>query len=425
MFGSVATSTHSIIDYTGFVGQQAIDDLRAAAAPLEGARVLCLSSPAASIAVRSLLQSSVPLLADLGLNIHWQQVRISAEHIEMDNVLRRALSGYHATWNDSFEQAWRQFNQANAQMFDEEFDIIVVHHTASVGLRAALAQLLGKSPEGVWLWDSHRDYRSSNPQAWSLIRQHADIFHASIYDYEGFIRPDAPTPQRFVIPPGIDPLTPRSLPVTEAVRETILAQRGLDTNRPILAQIVLSLREDDPHRVLDAYAILKRARPELQLVIVNFQADGAAQIEQVNAQRLRAREIGDVHILTEMDRVGNVELSALREEAAVLIHEGYPRGISTGLMEEMWQSRPIVSAHSSPAEALLVDGETALIADTPQEQAAAVELLLANPERAAALGRAAHEHIRQRRLITHYLAGYLNVFQQALNQRAGPPNANA
>ena len=168
----------------------------------------------------------------------------------MDNALRRALSGYNAPWSESYEQTWREFNQANATAFDEEFDIVVVHHTASVGLHAALTQLHGKPPPGVWLWDSHRDYRVAHPQAWSLVRQHADNFAASIYDYQGFIRPDAPTARTFAVPPGIDPLSPRSRPVADVVRETILTQRGIDPDRPVLAQIVLSMREDDPGRAL-------------------------------------------------------------------------------------------------------------------------------------------------------------------------------
>lgn len=417
MFGSVATSTHSINDYVPFVGEKAIDELRAAAAPLAGLRVLYLSSPAASMAVRSVLQSSVPLLADLGLDIHWQQVRVAAEHLEMDGALRRSLSGYLAGWNERYENDWRQFNQANAQMFDEDFDIVAVHHTASVGLYAALTQQNGKPPSGVWLWDSHRDYRSASPQAWSLIRQHADSFAASVYDYRPFIRPDAPTKRTFVVPPGVDPLSPRSLPVSEEVRETILTQRGLDVDRPVLAQIVLSLREDDPQRVLDAYALIKRNRPDIQLVIANLQTEGVASIEQLNAQRERGQQLGDVLILTEMDRVGNVELSALRDEATVLIHEGYPRGISMELIEEMWQSRPIVSAHSSPAEALLAADRTGLIADSPEEQAASVERLLAEPRLANRIGRAAHRYVARRYLITHYLAGYLKVFQQMLGRR--------
>ena len=413
MFGSVATSTHSIDQYAQFVGDAAIESLRAAAAPLRGARVLYLSSPAASGAVRRLLQSSVPLLADLGLNIQWQQVRIASEYVEMDRALRRALSGYPG-WHENRESEWREFNQGNAQVFDEDFDIVVVHHSASVGLHAALTHLHGHPPPGVWLWHSHRDYRNAVPNAWSLIRQHADDFDASVYDYKPFIRDDAPTPRAFVVAPGVDPLSPSARPVSDEVRETILAQRGLNVNLPVIGQIVLSMRDDDPERVLDTFALVRQHRPDVQLVITNLVSD---EPEKLNALRERAQRLGGVLVLTEMDRVGNVELSSLREEATVLIHEGYPRGISVELLEEMWQSRPIVSARSSVAEALLIEGRTALLADSTEEQAAAIERLLRNPRTAARIGQAAHRHVARRHLVTHYIANYLKVFQQMLKRR--------
>ena len=413
MFGSVATSTHSIDQYAQFVGDAAIESLRAAAAPLRGARVLYLSSPAASGAVRRLLQSSVPLLADLGLNIQWQQVRIASEYVEMDRALRRALSGYPG-WHENRESEWREFNQGNAQVFDEEFDIVVVHHSASVGLHAALTHLHGHPPPGVWLWHSHRDYRNAVPNAWSLIRQHADDFDASVYDYKPFIRDDAPTPRTFVVAPGVDPLSPSARPVSDEVRETILAQRGLNVNLPVIGQIVLSMRDDDPDRVLDTFALVRQHRPDVQLVITNLVSD---EPEKLNALRERAQRLGGVLVLTEMDRVGNVELSSLREEATVLIHEGYPRGISVELLEEMWQSRPIVSARSSVAEALLIEGRTALLADSTEEQAAAIERLLRTPRTAARIGQAAHRHVARRHLVTHYIANYLKVFQQMLKRR--------
>lgn len=417
MFGSVATSTHSIDEYAQFVGDAAIESLRAAAAPLQGVRVLYLSSPAASGAVRRLLQSSVPLLADLGLNIQWQQVRVAAEYVEMDRALRYALSGYAGGWQEQRENEWWEFNRGNAQMFDEEFDVVVVHHAASAGLYATLTHQHGQPPPGVWLWHSHRDYRNAMPNAWSLIRQHADNFDAAVYDYRPFIRPDAPTRRTFVVPPGVDPLSPSARPVSDEVRETILTQRGLNVDQPVIGQIVLSMRDDDPERVLDTFSLVRQHRPDVQLVITNLVSDEPALSGRLNALRERAQRLGGVLVLTEMDRVGNVELSALREEATVLIHEGYPRGISVELLEEMWQSRPIVSARSSVAEALLIEGRTALLADSTEEQAAAIERLLAQPRAAARLGQAAHRHVARRHLITHYLAGYLKVFQQMLKRR--------
>ena len=415
MFGSVATSTHSIDDYAPIVGEAAVAALRGLAEPLRGIRVLHLSSPSASGAVRNLLQSSVPLQADLGIDAHWQQVRVSSEFQDMDHHLRLALSGYAVDWPAKLANDWWLFNQSNAGLFDEEFDIVVVHHTGSVGLHAALTQTAGHPPAGVWLWDSHRDYRASHPEAWSLIRRHADDFDVSIYDYKPFIRPDAPTPRKVVIPPGVDPLGPRCRQVSEEVRETILAQRGVDVTRPVMAQIVLSTRDDDPGRVLETYELVKRHKPDLQLVVANLLA-GPAQVESVEALRARGRELGDVVVFSEMDRVGNVELCALRDQATVLLHQGLPRGISMELLEEMWQSRPVVSGKSAVAEAVLTQHRTGILADTPSEQATEILRLLRSPAIGRRIGAAAHRRIAQHYLITRYLADYLKLFQQVLHR---------
>ncbi len=419
MFGSVAVSTHSINDYTPIVGQAAIDELRRLAKPLEGKRILALSSPGASGAVRSLLHSSVPLFSDLGLDAHWQQVRVSAEFLDMDRDIRRALSGGQVEWSAEIEKAWLEFNAANARLFDEDFDIVIVHHTASVGIYDAITQLTGKRPAGAWLWDSHRDYHAAVSESWSLIRPYADHFAASIYDYKPFIRADAPTKRNVVIPPGVDPLGPRSGAVSTAMKQTIMDQRGIDPNRPILAQIVLSLREDDPLRVLDTYELVKAQRPDVQLVVVDLLGDAPDNAQALNHLRERGRAIGDVTVLTEMDRVGNVELTTLRDQATVLIHQGMPRGISIELLEEMWQAKPIVSGRSPVAEAVLTRPLVGVLADTPPEQAHAILGLLNEPATAERIGAAAKDRIAQHHLITHYLAGYLKLFQQVLPGRSG------
>jgi trehalose synthase len=417
MFGSVAVSTHSIDDYSSIVGKAAVDDLRSLAEPLQGKRVLALSSPGASGAVRSLLQSAMPLLADLGLDAHWQQVRVPAEFIEMDRDIRRALSGASVEWSARTEKAWLEFNAANARLFDEDFDIVVVHHTASVGLHAAIRQLQGKPPAGAWIWDSHRDYRAASPEVWSMLRPYADDFTASIYDYKPFIRADAPTGLRVAIPPGVDPLGPRSGSVSAAMKRTIVDQHGIDPNRPVLAQIVLSLREDDPLAVLDTFEIVKAKRPDAQLLVIDLLEDDPENTKALQLLRERGRAIGDVTVLTEMDRIGNVELTALRDQATVLIHQGMPRGISVELLEEMWQAKPIVSGRSPVAEAVLTRPLVGILADTPPEQAHAILGLLNQPAKAERIGRSAKDRIAQRNLITHHLAGNLKLFQQVLRRR--------
>ena len=358
MFGSVALSTHSIDDYAPIVGNDAIAELRRLAEPLRGLRLLALSSPGASDAVRSLLQSSIPLFNDLGMQAHWQQVRVSSEYLDMDRTIRRALSGTPVQWPANIEAEWREFNLGNARLFDEEFDIVVVHHTASVGLLGALNQLQGKRPAGAWLWDSHRDYRGALPEAWSMFRPHADAFDAAIYDYKPFIRMDSPT-----------------------------------------------------------------ERPDVQLLGINMLTDGEDLTGTLNNLRQRGNDVGDVIVLTEMDRVGNVELSALRDNATVLIHQGMPRGISIELLEEMWQARPIVSGRSPVAEAVLSRPRVGVLADTAPEQAHSIVRLLNRPAEAARIGAAAKARVASHHLITRHVAGYLKLFQQVSRKRAKNRNS--
>ena len=133
----------------------------------------------------------------------------------------------------------------------------------------------------------------------------------------------------------------------------------------------------------------------------------------------RAQKLGDCLILTGMDRVGNVELSSLREVSTVMLHQGLPRGVSMELLEEMWQSKAIVSGSSPVAVATLKDGRSAILADTPIEQAEAVIKLLDDPKAAARLGRSAHNEVARHSLVTHHLERYLKVLRQVLKRRIG------
>ena len=408
MFGTIGTSNRSLNEYEAIVGSPAIQHLRATAEPLRGLRVLHITSPGASSAVRTLLTCSVPLMHDLGLEVFWQQVRMPSDVWEMDQDLRRALSGYPVEWTAEREVEWWLFNEGNAEQFDQDYDMVVVHHTGSVGLLPAVTRLRGARPPGVWAWHSHRDYRAANSQAWAKIREAAQTYDAALYSYREFIRPDAPNKRNMVIAPGVDPLGARARPVVQDVQEIILGQRGISLEKPIVSQIVFSMRDEDPQHVLDTYALVKKARPDVQLVVVNMTPSGEIH-EVYEMMSARAQELGDVLVLTDLDRVGNVELSILREVSDVLLHQGLPRGVSMELLEEMWQSRPIVSARSPVALAMLKDGVSAIFADTPLEQANAIIQLMDSPPAARRLGRAAHATVARRLLITHFLERYLKA----------------
>jgi trehalose synthase len=417
MFGTIALAPRSIDDYREVVGDNVIDELRALAEPLQGKRVLCLCSPAANRAVRAVLESTVPLMVDMGINAQWQQLRMPVEFQEMDTRLRRALSTADAPWTRENAAQWEDFNEMNARLYDEDFDVVVSHHTASISLYDAITRVQGQKPAGAWIWHAHRDYRGANPEVWEAVMRHAAGLAAAVSDYPEFAGESVPNRVKVVIRPGVDPLGASTQPVSQEVRRALLAQRGIDLDQPILCQVSRANREEYPVRVMDAYELIKAYRPEAQLVLVNLSGIESTELQKMmHIVNTYQTKVGNILLLTDLDRVGNVELASLRQEATVIMHQGLPHGISMELLEEMWQSKPIVGGRSSVATATLQHERTGLLADTPLEQAEAVLSLLESPRYAQRMGNRAHSEIARRYMVTHHLRSYLRLMQRLLRK---------
>lgn len=417
MFGIIALAPRSIDDYREVVGDTVVDELRALAEPLQGKRVLYLCSPAANRAVRAVLESTVPLMVDLGINAQWQQLRMPVEFQEMDSRLRRAMSRSDAPWTRENAVQWDDFNEMNARLYDEDFDVVVVHHTASINLYEAVTRVQGQKPAGAWVWHAHRDYRGANPDVWETVMRHATGFAAAVSDYPEFAGESVPNRVKAVIRPGVDPLGASTQPVSSEVRKALLSQRGIDLDQPILCQVSRANREEYPVKVMDAYELIKAYRPEVQLVMVNLSGIESTELQKMmDMVNTYQTKVGNILLLTDLDRVGNVELASLRQEATVIMHQGLPHGISMELLEEMWQSKPIVGGRSSVATATLQHERTGLLADTPLEQAEAVLSLLQSPKQAQRLGERAHNEIVRHYMVTHHLQSYLKLMQRLLRK---------
>ena len=418
MFATLSVGTRSIEEYRDVVGDAAVDELLALAEPLRGKRVLHLSSPLIEIA-RGLLQDTVPLLMDLGLNVQWQHVRMPTEFQGMEQDLMSALTGISMEWTSSSEAAWSEFNHLNARLYDEDYDVVVVHQAAIVGLYQAVAQVRGRPPEGAWVWHSHRNFRNAEPDAWSLIRRQTADSAATVFDFPDYARDDTASGFTAVVRPGVDPLSPRLQPMDQEMCRVLLSQRGIDPQRPTLVQITFITEEATLRSLLDMYELVKADRPEAQLVVVNVrETDSASQQHMLATLHRQGEKIGDVLMLSDRDKVGNVEIGALRQQAGVVLHVGPHRGIYTGLLEEMWQAKPIVSSRSPLALAALKEDRTALLADSPIEQAEAVVRILKSPRLAQRLGDRAHAEVAKRYLVTHHLRAYLRLLRRLLSRRS-------
>ena len=115
-------------------------------------------------------------------------------------------------------------------------------------------------------------------------------------------------------------------------------------------------------------------------------------------------------------------VNALQRRADVVVQKSLAEGFGLTVTEAMWKDRPVVAGRVGGIVEQIDDGVHGVLVD-PRDLGAfghALDALFEDPDRAAALGRAAHERVRDRFLPPHYLAANLDVIEAVLAERRRP-----
>jgi trehalose synthase len=408
MYGTLALTPRSVKDYAPFAGKDRIDELMALAAPLRGLRVLNLSVTAFGTGLAELLRASVPLFCDLGLDCRWQIVRADEEATQVNKLMYRALAGGRVEWTQAKTEAWRSYTAMNAGLLNEEFDIIIVHDLQPVAIRSYVES----SPAGRarWVLHCHTDLSAAQPDVWALLEDHLRQYDCWVMEdelFEGNARFSAPVN---VIAPAVDPLGPRNMELSEGAIADILQRYGVDVGRPLISQVAPISEDSDALGALEVYRMLRERVPELQMVMLaSSPPDGAEPYAYFERVVGRASELPDVHILSNLDDVGNVEINVVQRASAVMMQRALQRGFGIWLSDALWKETPVVGAPMGGIPKQVIDGRTGYLAESDAEFADCLFTLLTDREKARELGAAGRQHVAENFLVCRFLADYLRL----------------
>jgi trehalose synthase len=126
----------------------------------------------------------------------------------------------------------------------------------------------------------------------------------------------------------------------------------------------------------------------------------------------------DVHLLSNMDGVGNVEVNAFQRMATVVLQKSLREGFGLTISEGLWKGRPVVGGDVGGIPLQIQDGETGYLVTSVEECAKRVLELMRNPARARKMGERGREVVRQNFLSTANLRNYLRLFTDLTQPRA-------
>ncbi len=394
-------------DYVDSAGEEAVDRLREVARPLAGSRLLMINSTAFGGGVAELLFTQVALLQDLGIETTWAVLEGSDDYYAVTKAVHNALQGAPLAWTSEMERIYRERIRANAAQLTEAFDVVFVHDPQP----AALIEILEAEDrkEGRWLWRCHIDLSTPHPPVWAFFEPIVNRYEAAIFTMEAFSQPGVTAPVAFV-PPSIDPISPKNAPMNDETIHEVLTAYGIDPQRPMITQVSRFDPWKDPLGVIDAFRLAREEHPELQLVMAGSMAsDDPEGMEFLD--RTEAHRDGDpnIHLLTNLHNVGNLEVNAFQSASAVVVQKSTREGFGLVVSEGMWKGKPVVGGDVGGITLQIEDGVCGYLVDSVETCAAKISELIADPDLCERMGRAGRDRVRDRFLCLREIEDYLRL----------------
>jgi trehalose synthase len=404
----VALGQKTLADYTHIVGKDLTEQIRELAEPLKGKRVLHVSATAFGGGVSEILYTLVPLMRDVGVDAHWHVIFGKEEFYNATKLLHNSLQGAEETLSDEQWEIFDEINQINAEGLQGEWDVVIVHDPQPIGL------LRGAKAKGdKWVWRCHIDLSTPNPAPIARLLPMIEEYDASVWHLADYV-PDGMGAHREdvrLIPPAIDPLSPKNMAFSPEDAAFVCRQFGIDVDRPLITQVSRFDPWKDPIGVIDAYRQVTEKVPEAQLAMVGSMAtDDPEGMEYFQKTFEYADGDEDIKILSNLNNVGAIEVNAFQSQSDICLQKSIREGFGLTVTEALWKGRPTVAGNVGGIPLQIEDGISGFLVNSPAECAERCLEILEDPGLGKQLGREGKEHARRRFLTPRLLRDWLKLF---------------
>jgi trehalose synthase len=397
----------SLSDYTHICGRHLIEEIRELAEPLKGKRVLHVSATAFGGGVSEILYALVPLMRDVGLETHWQVILGREEFFNVTKLLHNSLQGDPQEISDAEWELFSRYNKMNAESLEGGWDVIIVHDPQPVELHKHAADRARN-----WIWRCHIDLSTPNPRTVERLLPFILGYDATVWHMQEYV-PASLDGGVQIVPPAIDPLSPKNMALSPDDAAFVCEQFGIDIDRPLICQVSRFDPWKDPIGVIDAYRLLHERVPEAQLALVGSMAtDDPEGWDFFQRTFEYADGDPDIKILNNLNNVGAIEVNAFQSQADVCMQKSLREGFGLTVTEALWKGRPTVAGKVGGIPLQINDGESGFLVSSPDEAADRCLTILEDPELGKRLGRAGKEHARANFLTPRLLRDWLRLFSQ-------------
>ncbi len=390
-------------EYIPIVGRDEIEEILYLAEYVEGAKVIHINSTKFGGGVAEMLKSLIPLANSAGLRAIWEVIEGDSYFFRITKTIHNALQGdLSANLTPEMYQHYLHINRVNAEKLDLEGDVIVVHDPQPL-------PLVEHRRNGKWVWRCHIDMSEPNINVWMLLKKFVEKYDLAVFTLERYIPKDFSG--RFLIEyPCIDPLSDKNKPLSYTEILSVLERYDIDPDRPIIGQVARFDKWKNPLGVIDVYRLVKRKIEDTQLLLIGVFAHDDPEGKEWYKKTLNYADADrDIHILTNNDGIGDIEVNALQRSFTVALQLSIREGFGLTVTEALWKGVPVVATKVGGIPLQVIDYVTGFLVDNLKDAAEKTEILIKRPWLARQLGKNGSEHVKNNFLITKALKNYLRM----------------
>ncbi|MDO9536106.1 MAG: glycosyltransferase [Bacillota bacterium] len=397
-------------DYLRFIDKEIEKELTFLIQKIKNKKIAMVNATSFGGGVAEKLHSIIPLMKDLGLNVDWWTIYGHEEFYKVTKKFHNSLQGQEGdlTYND--KEIFLKYNKINAAYMKEwNYDYIVIHDPQP----AALIDLTERKENEKWIWRCHIDTSTPNPEYWNFLYKYILQYDALIFTMRDYVKEDSNFKNITFITPSIDPLSPKNIPMEKEEARAVTSAFGVDVNRPLISQVSRFDPWKDPLGVIDAYKIVKKEFPSVQLALIGSMAsDDPEGWDYLYRTLRRAGEDYDIIIITNFNGISNLEVNAFQTASDIILQKSIREGFGLTVAEGLWKGIPVIGGNVGGIKLQIEDGISGYLVDTVEECAEKALTLLRNPLIAHEMKEAGREKVRKEFLVTKNILDYLRLFQK-------------
>ena len=394
--------------YENLLGKKSVSRIKKKADELQQYSILNVNSTKFGGGVAEILNSMLPLMKELGLDVDWRTFTAPDKFFEISKKMHNALQGnMDIHFTDEEIAMYKKQASDTYKQIDPNEDFVIIHDPQPCPVIGEL-----NKKENKWIWRCHIDTSEPNPQAWNLISKYLPMYDALIFTKMEFARKGIHD-NIYQITPSINPFSPKNKMLDHEEARKIV-EKFIPLNKPLITQVSRFDPWKDPLGVIDVYRKVNDEIP-IHLALIGSLAhddpEGAEWLEKIENY---SKGDENIHVLSNLDGIGDLEVNAFQSISDVILQKSIREGFGLTVTEALWKETPVIGGNVGGIQLQIEDGVNGFLVNSIDEAADRVLYLLKHPERAKEMGKNGREKVKNNFLLFSHVEKYLDLFRDLI-----------